>query len=235
MAAPETRTFREPTPAGDLVLQIRGGERASASLILEGMFLIDSDGAESERAMAWLGLEALRRVRGGAGPGPARVLVGGLGLGITLRELLGQPGVGFVQVVEVFEAVVRWNRGPLVALNGGALRDGRVSCAVGDLREFFTAPPDAGFDLLLLDVDNGPTWLALPSNAELYTRAGLERMRRHMAPRGVAAFWATERAPDFEARLAELPWGEWSRASVDAPVRPGEPPLECQLYFLALR
>jgi spermidine synthase len=108
-----------------------------------------------------------------------------------------------------------------------------VSCFVGDLREYLMRGADAGaFDLLLLDVDNGPTWLALPSNAWLYAREGLEALRIRMAPAGVAAFWATERAPDFEAQLADLSWGAWSYASVRTPVRPGEPPLECYIYLL---
>jgi spermidine synthase len=242
MAETETRTFRAATPAGELALQIREGPRPSASLILEGMFLIDSDSAESERALAGLGLEALRRARGRAGVAPTRVrvLVGGLGLGITLRALLELPGVGSVTVVEVFDPIVQWNRGPLANLNGGALEDPRVSCFVGDVREFLTGRPGAAeaigpsdaFDLLLLDVDNGPTWLALPSNAWLYSRDGLEVMRARMTPHSVAAFWATERAPDFEAQLADLAWGEWSYASVRTPVRPGEPPLECFIYFV---
>lgn len=237
MATPETRTYRAATAAGELVLQIRATTPPSASLILEGMFLIDSDSAESERELARLGLEALRRARGrgatrAAGRG-ARVVVGGLGLGITLRALLDRMGEGSVTVVEVFDPVVAWNRGPLAALNGDALRDPRVSCFVGDLREFLTRGPDADpFDLLLLDIDNGPTWLALPSNAWLYSREGLEALHARIAPGGVAAFWATERAPDFEAQLADLSWGAWSYASVRTPVRPGEPPLECWIYFV---
>ena len=229
----ETQTYRASTSAGELVLQVRGTTPPSASLILEGMFLIDSDSAESERELARLGLEALQRARGRgrAASGDVRVVVGGLGLGITLRALLDAMGEGGVTVVEVFDPVVAWNRGPLVALNGDALRDPRVSCFVGDLREYVTQGSDA-IDLFLLDIDNGPTWLALPSNAWLYSRVGLEALHARLAPAGVAAFWATERAPDFEARLADLPWGAWSYASVRTPVRPGEPPLECCVYFV---
>lgn len=233
MATPETRTYRAATTAGELVLQLRGTNPPSASLILEGMFLIDSDSAESERELAWLGLEALNRARGrgSAARDRLRVVVGGLGLGITLRALLERMGEGSVTVVEVFEPVVEWNRGPLAGLNGGALRDPRVTCFVGDLRTYLTREPDAA-DLFLLDIDNGPTWLALPSNAWLYGGEGLAALRARMAPAGVAAFWATERAADFEARLADLPWGTWSYASVRVPVRPGEPPLECWIYFV---
>jgi spermidine synthase len=234
MASPESWTFRAATLAGELVLRIRGGAAPSASLILEGMFLMDSDSAESERALAREGCAALRRVRGDV-PGGARVLVGGLGLGITLRELLDQPGVARVEMAEIFEALVGWNRGPLVSLNGGALADPRVECRVGDVRAVLADATAGPFDLLLLDVDNGPTWLALPSNRWLYTRVGLDAMRARMALPGVAAFWATERAPDFEAELADLPWGEWSYASVTTPVRAGEPPLVCWLYLLTRR
>jgi spermidine synthase len=234
MESPESWTFRSATPAGELVLRIRAGAAPSAALILEGMFLMDSGSAESERALAREGCAALRRVRGKI-PGGARVLVGGLGLGITLRELLAQSGVARAEVVEIFEALVGWNRGPLVSLNGGALADPRVECRVGDLRSVLADAAAGPFDLLLLDVDNGPTWLALPSNRWLYSRAGREAMRARMALPGVAAFWATERAPEFEAELADLAWGEWSWASVTTPVRLGEPPLVCAIYLLVVR
>jgi hypothetical protein len=108
-----------------------------------------------------------------------------------------------------------------------------VTCIVGDLSAHLSgAPPADPFDLLLLDVDNGPTWLALPSNQWLYTRAGLDTLRGWMKLPAIAAFWATERSPEFERALAETPWGEWSWAVVKTPVRPGEPPLECVIYVL---
>jgi spermidine synthase len=219
------------------------------------MFLMDSGSADSERALAQLAGEALRRARAAAGArtkgtradgarttrapkdkprhAGVRALIGGLGLGITLRALLDLPGIEHATVVEVFDAVVRWNRGPLVPLNAGALDDPRVTCVVGDLSAHLSgALPADPFDLLLLDVDNGPTWLALPSNRWLYTREGLDTLRGWMKLPAIAAFWATERSPEFESALTETPWGEWSWALVKTPVRPGEPPLECIIYVL---
>jgi len=224
------------------VLQLRR-DPPGASLILAGAFLMDSDLAASERELARRGLDALQAVRGARGA-QCVVLVAGLGLGLTLRELLTLPGVGRVDVVEIFGPLVAWNRGPLAALNGRALDDPRVSVRIEDLRAFLRAgarEPDAGgpaarrYDLLLLDIDNGPTWLSLGENAWLYTAEGLEALRARATPRGVIAFWATEGSPAFEHVLAQATWAEWRRNEIRCPVGDGQRILEYVLYLLILR
>jgi hypothetical protein len=149
---PESR--RAATPWGELVLQIRPGPPPSAALILAGLFLMDSESGASERALAQRGLARLSAIRAGwanraipasRGDDPAQVavraLIGGLGLGITLRALLDDPLVRQVQVVELFEELVAWNRQHLGFLNGGALDDPRVSVETAICSAFCGAIP----------------------------------------------------------------------------------------------
>lgn len=193
---------------------------------------MDSESGVSERALACRGLSALEDARGAVpSAGTVRVLAGGLGLGITLRGLLDEPAVGFVQVVELFPELVAWNRQHLKFLHGGALGDPRVEVETGDLLAFLDREPDA-FDLILLDIDNGPTMLALPTNERLYTPAGLTRLLRWLAPRGVAVFWATENAPAFEHALAAQPGTRWRQETINwRPARGGRAFTDV-LYFL---
>ncbi len=247
MGREQASSFREMTPWGELVLRIDHGPPLAATLILEGTFLMESLASASERALGRLGVQAVRANRAAltAAPdvGGLRVLVGGLGLGITLREVLALPGVQAVQVVEIFSAVIAWNRDVLTSLNGDALRDPRVACFAGDLRAFLEGTGQARdgrpFDLLLLDIDNGPTWLSLPANAWLYTPEGLEVLHSWMTPAGVAAVWASERSPAFEETLAGVRWGEWRMEIVPTVVEGvGDGPrraLEYYLYTLSRR
>ncbi len=223
---------RANTPWGELVLRIRPGRPPSAALMLSGVFLMDSESGVSEQALAQRGLAALRQARGEApAPRTVRVLAGGLGLGITLRAILDEPAVGFVQVVELFPELVTWNRQHLAFLHRGALADARVAVETGDLLTFLDREP-AAFDLVLLDIDNGPTMLALPSNERLYSPAGLARLLQWLAPGGVVVFWATETAPAFEGALAAQAGTRWWKETVGwRPARGGRK-LSDQLYFL---
>ncbi|MCK4412267.1 MAG: hypothetical protein KAY32_01860 [Candidatus Eisenbacteria sp.] len=258
----ETRSLRAQTPWGELALQLRSAPHPGAALILDGAFLMDSDAAESERRLAQRGLAVWEGRRAHQGPDVqegsrsqpgCRVMVAGLGLGLTLRALLAQPGVARVDVVELFPQVVAWNRRELAELNGRALADARVSVHVGDLRGFLEAARRGGrpaglgaYYLVLLDIDNGPTWLSLPANAWLYDPEGFARLQAVLAPGGLVAYWATEPCPEFEAlleaRVAE-DGGQsaWSRESVvyepegmDRTLGPGRR-MESYLYFLEWR
>lgn len=230
-ASERTETLRAETPHGELVLQLRAEPPGGASLILAGAFLMDSDLSLSEEELARRALAEIPRSRARRG---LRALVAGLGLGLTLRELLRERAIAQVVVIELFAELVAWNRTRLSAINGHALADPRVSCLITDLREYLVLPPSgepARFDLLLFDIDNGPTWLSLPGNAWLYSREGLEAVRRAVAPGGVAAFWASEPAPAFEAELEEMGL-PWARECIVPPAGPGERRLEYTLYFV---
>jgi spermidine synthase len=151
-------------------------------ILWEGTFLMSSECRDSERALG-----ALAR---------GRTLVGGLGMGFTLRAAL-DAGARLVDAVEISRAVIDWNRGPLVELSDRALDDPRVRVHEADVIAFLA---DArGYDAILLDVDNGPSWTARPENAALYD---LDFLRHALEPDGVVAIWSAqkEQLPDFEER-----------------------------------
>jgi spermidine synthase len=194
------------------------------------MFLMDSESGVSERALA----ERAWAMRPRRYPPGLRVLLGGLGLGLTLQAILEHAEVGSVHVVELFAALIRWNRQELKLINQGALDDPRVTCHAVNLLDYLgrAAPPPDPFDLLFFDIDNGPTWLSLPGNADLYTGEGLGRLRPWLRARGVAAFWATERCAEFERCLDGVEWGRWSREWINWKAPRGQRRLRDALYFL---
>ncbi|MFC5745447.1 spermidine synthase [Actinomadura rugatobispora] len=185
---------------GELVL--RRAADGHHEIISNGVFLMDTRNGESERLLV---REAVRGLAA-----PARVLIGGLGVGFSLREALRLPQVSHVRVVEREPAVVAWHRGgPLAPCSGGALDDPRVRVELGDLVGWLAPPPGAGrgaperFDVACLDIDNGPEWTVTPGNARLYGPQGLESLRGRLTARGVLAVWSAGAAPAFEGLLRE--------------------------------
>jgi len=157
--------------------------------------LMNSRMHASEEAMAGLALGGL------AEAAKPRVLVGGLGMGFTLAACNAcLPPGAIIDVAELSEAVIRWNRGPLAELAGRPLDDGRVRVHQGDVRRLLERSPGC-YDAVLLDVDNGPHGLTQPSNAWLYGRKGLGRIRRALKPGGVLSVWSAARDEGFTARL----------------------------------
>jgi spermidine synthase len=137
----------------------------------------------SEEAMAQAGLEGL------TAEAPT-VLVGGLGLGYTLRAALDRlPARAHVLVVEISTPVVKWSRGPLAGLAGAPLDDPRVTVEVADVGQF-VATTRRRFDAILLDVDNGPSALFQDGNRRLYRREGLAAFRSVLRHRGVLVVWS---------------------------------------------
>jgi spermidine synthase len=127
------------------------------------------------------------------------VLVGGLGLGLTLAQTLADPRVTNVVVAEIERAVIRWNRTYLKDFNGSALLDRRVAVWEGDVIELIRKRR-AAFDAILLDVDNGPSFLILEHNAPLYSPKGIKKIRKALADGGVVGVWSNR--PD--ERLVEV-------------------------------
>ena len=127
----------------------------------------------------------------------ARLLVGGLGMGYTLRAALDRLGPdAMVVVVELLEAVVRWNRGPLADLAERPLDDPRSHLEVVDLVDYLAAKPEP-FDGILLDVDNGPEAFTTSGNARLYSERGLTRLRKALRPGGTLVVWSAFESPRF--------------------------------------
>jgi len=131
----------------------------------------------------------------------ACILVGGLGMGYTLRAALDLlPPTASVVVSELNPAVVTWNRGPLGPLAGDPLDDPRVSLDVGDVANVMRRH-EGHFDAILLDVDNGPVALAQGANGWLYARAGLAAAHRALRRGGALAVWSAGGEPSFAERL----------------------------------
>jgi spermidine synthase len=197
--------------------------------------LMNSRAHGSEDALATLAFARL-----GARP-RARVLVGGLGMGFTVAAALRGlgPDGGLVVVAELVPAVVAWNRGPLGHLAGEPLADPRVSVEVGDVAAAIAAgcrsPADA-YDLILLDVDNGPQALTTTGNHRLYGSAGLAAAHRALRPGGVLAVWSAGPDAAFTRRLRQAGFqvelaqarshgSKGSRQSIWLAVRPGRTPV----------
>lgn len=127
-----------------------------------------------------------------------RVLVGGLGMGFTLRAAL-DAGAGEVAVAELMPAVVEWNQRYLADLARRPLEDPRTRLRIGDVAECLD--PSERWRAILLDVDNGPEAFTQVGNARLYGRAGLSRFRESLAPGGALAVWSGYEVASFPAAL----------------------------------
>ncbi len=184
---------RTRTPDGtELTLSRHPSEYA---ILADGHVLMSSRMHGSEEALATLGCARARTLE------RPRVLVGGLGMGFTLRAALDSlPSSAIVVVAELIPAVVEWNRGPLGELAGRPLDDPRVSVDARDVR--VTLREGAGqFDAVLLDVDNGAVSLTTASNDRLYDRQGVALARAALRPGGVLAVWSAGGERLFERRL----------------------------------
>ena len=191
---------REKTPLGELTLRRYRAETGEVGyeVAIDGNFLMASHGAHSEIAMAKLALDRL------AGPRDRlRVLVGGLGAGHTLRAALELPGIALVRVAEIGAKVVQWNRDYFAEVNGEAVDDPRVDIRIADLADVITEGGEP-YHLALLDVDNGPGWLAAQGNAGLYEVAGVQRCRDMLVPGGVLAVWSPQANPTFQRVLEQV-------------------------------
>ena len=177
---------------GELVLQRRDGHY---EIVANGVFLMDTRSRGSERLHVTVAADRM--------PAPGRMLIGGLGVGFSLAAALAHPGTGEVHVLEREPAVLRWNRGPLVPVNGDALRDPRVCTHEADVVEWLASAPGGSLDAICLDVDNGPEWLLSPGNAWLYGDDGLDTAARVLSPEGVLTIWSATPAPALVVRMHE--------------------------------
>lgn len=189
------------TPAGDdMTLMRRAGEYV---IFASGKPLMSSRMHGSEEALATLGCEHLE-----GRPSPV-VLVGGLGMGYTLRATLAHvPAEARVLVAELVPGVVAWNEGPLGPLAGHPLKDPRVRVEVGDVGKALRL--GAGrYDAVLLDIDNGPDAFTTTGNAWLYSNAGVTTLHAALAPGGVVTVWSAWEDRRFEQRM------RWAGFEVD--------------------
>lgn len=183
-----------PGGGGELRLMQRGTE----FVIMAGRIpLMNSRMSGSEEALAVLAQEKL------AGRKNIHMLIGGLGMGFTLRKALAiLPADARITVAELVPEVVAWARGPLDWLHAGSLDDPRVAIETGDVGAVI-ARGKAGYDAILLDVDNGPDGLSRPENDRLYSAKGLGVTKAALKPGGVVAIWASEPDAKFTRRLGD--------------------------------
>ncbi len=178
-----------PGGAGELRLMRRGTD---FSIFVGRDELMNSRLSGSEEALA---VETCRRL---AGPKP-KLLIGGLGMGFTLRAALAAlPRDATVVVAELVPAVVAWARGPLSSVFAGTLDDPRVGIVEDDVGKAMRAGP---WDAILLDVDNGPDGLVRSGNDALYGARGLAAARAVLRPGGLLSVWSVARDEAFAARL----------------------------------
>ena len=176
----------------DLRLMRRGEE---FSILSGSTTLMNSRMSGSEKALADL---ACARVGGRA---KCHILIGGYGMGFTLRAALaGFRADARVTVAELVPAVIAWARGPMAHLSAACLADPRVSIREEDVRDTI-AGGSSRFDAILLDVDNGPDGLTQATNDRLYNLNGLHAARRALRPGGVLAVWSAAPSPKFTRRL----------------------------------
>jgi len=164
---------------------------------LNGQDLMHSSAAASELRLGELAAEGL------SNQPDTRFLLGGLGLGFTLKGLLERVDhTAKVQVAELVPEIVDWNRNLLPHLNGSLLNDSRVEVMLKDVWTAIVEAPPAWYDALVLDIDNGPTAMVQKQNSRLYSLKGLQRIASLLKPNGRALFWSARIDPVFADRLA---------------------------------
>ncbi|RKX34832.1 MAG: spermine synthase [Verrucomicrobia bacterium] len=189
------RTLAETTTAegGHLKLHEHDGD---FFILLNGQQLMSSRANASEIELARV---ACRSLEGKPGP---RILVGGLGMGFTLTAVLELVGPdAMVETVELMPEVVAWNREYLRSLNGTALDDERVEILVEDVFAVLHRAPANPYDVIIMDVDNGPVAFVLEKNRRLYHDRGVELMVNALKPDGCLAVWSAEKDRPFADRL----------------------------------
>jgi len=185
-------TATVPGGGGELKLMRRGKD---FSIWAGATALMNSRMSGSEIALADLACDRLRERKN------CRMLIGGYGMGFTLRAALAGLGADArITVAELVPKVLEWARGPMAELTAGGLSDPRVSIVEGDVGGVM-AKAHAGFDAILLDVDNGPDGLSRRENDKLYTVRGLEAARKALRPKGLLAIWSAAPNAEFTNRL----------------------------------
>jgi spermidine synthase len=198
-------TAQIPGGGDELRLLRRGAE---FSIKLGNNELMNSRLSATEQALATIACE---KIRGRARP---RILIGGLGMGFTLRAALVVLGMqAQIIVAELVPAVVAWARGPMAELFGNSLADPRVRIKETDVGDLIRSGRSA-YDAILLDVDNGPEGMTREANDRLYDLDGLAAAYMALRPGGVLAIWSSQPDPKFTQRLRKTGF-----AVVENPVR----------------
>jgi spermidine synthase len=202
---------RREGPYGEVALRRRGD---CFEIIANGCFLMDSSDGRSERLMVSAALDMLEQ------PWGASLLIGGLGVGFSLAEACADPRPGRICVVEREQAVIDWHTrddAPLRRFAGTGHCDPRTSIVQDDLLRYVRTTDDR-YDVVCLDIDNGPDWTVTDGNRSVYEPAGLAAVKRVLTGRGVLSVWSATHAPEFAQKLIS----QFARMqTLEVPLLPG--------------
>ncbi len=176
---------------GKIYLKYNGFELMSTSLTYSEMMLAD------------VGCQKIQE-GGGERPKHPKILIGGLGLGFTLKrtlELVGSPAT--VDVAELMPPLIEWNKTHLVEFNGPLLEDPRTNIIQGDLFDIISSAKKGSYDALLFDIDNTPDDLITSGNNRLYSAGFLDKLRQVITSQGTLTYWLSEPAPKFKKMLVK--------------------------------
>lgn len=189
---------RAGSELGEVVLRERRepGSPAVVELRVNGVFVMDTFETSTEQALADAALALV--------DAPRDVLVGGLGLGYTMHRVLADSRVERCSVVEIEQALVGWMRDGTVPHGPALLADERVHVVVADIAHAVVEGRDATYDLVLLDVDNGPGYLVHDTNAALYETPFLTATKRLLRAGGVLVVWSAAASPGLERALRQV-------------------------------
>jgi spermidine synthase len=180
---------RAVTERGELVLRQIGPD---LEVISNGTFLMDTRDGRSERLLVDAALQCHQA--------PHDVLIGGLGVGFSLVAAAADSRVASITVVEVEQVLVDWHDTHLAPFSEGVLHDSRVTVVVADISAHLAAR-ESSYDVVCLDVDNGPEWTVTDTNTALYDEAGTALVVAALRPHGVLSVWSANASPSYEQRL----------------------------------
>jgi len=190
---------RSESERGEIVLRSRDADDPDAPGVLElrvnGVFVMDTLETSTERQLATAALDLVDE--------PREVLVGGLGLGFTVHEVLADHRVERVAVVEIEEALVGWMRDGTVPHGPGFLADERLHVVVADIRTAIAEASPASYDLVLLDIDNGPDHLVHDTNAAVYEPTFLRQVKRALRPGAAVVVWSAAASTPLADAMSE--------------------------------
>lgn len=190
---------RAESERGEIVLRERrdpeAGDNAPAvvELRVNGVFVMDTLETSSEKGLAQTALKQVDE--------PRRVVVGGLGLGFTMHEVLADKRVEQLIVVEVEDALVQWMRDGTVPHGPSYLADERVTVMTADIKVAMAEATPAAYDLVLLDIDNGPGFLVHDENESVYHREFLTLAKDCLRPGGALVIWSAAESPALAAEM----------------------------------
>lgn len=180
------------TKNGQLQLQRRNED---FEIIFNGTFLMATYNGKSERLLVSSAMNIVDL--------PCKVLIGGLGVGFSLAEALKYKTVEKVTVVEIESKIIEWNNTYLARFSNNALKDSRVEVINADFIDWMKKT-DKKYDVICLDIDNGPCWTVLDKNESLYSNKGLQNLIKLLNPGGAISFWSASKSDVFEKRLRKF-------------------------------